>query len=109
MTLTAYLGSTAVFLAVTGPFEGTVPLLAQYALAAAYFAVVVAAARWWARRFRLGPLEWVWRCLTRLRAVPMRRRADDASAVGDTRPTGRPAEGADPGTAGIRPSIRWER
>jgi uncharacterized protein len=108
MTLTAYLGSTAVFLAVMGPFEGTVPLLAQYALAAAYFVVVVLAARWWSRRFRLGPLEWVWRCLTRLGAVPMRRRADDASAVGDARPTGRPAEGADPGPVGIRPSIRSE-
>ncbi|KOX16739.1 acyltransferase [Nocardiopsis sp. NRRL B-16309] len=75
MTLTAYLGSTLVFLAVMGPFEGRVPLLAQYGLAAAYFVVVALAARWWARRFLLGPLEWVWRGLTVLRPVPMRRPA----------------------------------
>ncbi|PDP85917.1 acyltransferase [Glycomyces fuscus] len=72
MTLTVYLGSTAVFLAVMGPFEGTVPLLAQYALAAAYFVATAVLAHLWARRFRLGPLEWVWRSLTYLRPAPMR-------------------------------------
>ncbi|NKY98988.1 DUF418 domain-containing protein [Nocardiopsis dassonvillei subsp. albirubida] len=72
MTLTVYLGSTAVFLAVMGPFEGTVPLLAQYALAAAYFVATALLAHLWARRFRLGPLEWVWRSLTYLRPAPLR-------------------------------------
>lgn len=72
MTLTVYLGSTAVFLAVMGPFEGTVPLLAQYALAAAYFVATAVLAHLWARRFRLGPLEWVWRSLTYLRPAPLR-------------------------------------
>ncbi|MFE3458345.1 DUF418 domain-containing protein [Nocardiopsis aegyptia] len=85
MTLTAYLGSTLVFLLVMGPFEGEVPLLAQYGLAGAYFAAVALAARWWARRFRLGPLEWVWRSLTLLRPVPMRLPADEA-------PPDRPAQ-----------------
>ncbi|NYJ34696.1 uncharacterized protein HNR10_002577 [Nocardiopsis aegyptia] len=86
MTLTAYLGSTLVFLVVMGPFEGEVPLLAQYGLAMAYFVVVALAARWWARRFRLGPLEWVWRSLTLLRPVPMRLPADDAPPAVPARP-----------------------
>lgn len=72
MTLTVYLGSTAVFLAVMGPFEGTIPTLAQYALAAAYFVATAVLAHLWSRRFRLGPLEWVWRSLTYLRPAPLR-------------------------------------
>ncbi|RKS07272.1 uncharacterized protein DFP74_2936 [Nocardiopsis sp. Huas11] len=88
MTLTAYLGSTLVFLAAMGPFEGQVPLLAQYGLAVAYFVVVALAARWWDRRFRFGPLEWVWRSLTHLRPMPMRR------AVGAP-PVGGPPGGPD--------------
>ncbi|MFD3685270.1 DUF418 domain-containing protein [Nocardiopsis sp. NPDC058631] len=73
MTLTVYLGSTAVFLAVMGPLETAIPLLAQYGLAVAYFVVAVAFAHVWTGWFRLGPLEWVWRSLTYLRPMPMRR------------------------------------
>ncbi|GAA1075193.1 DUF418 domain-containing protein [Nocardiopsis metallicus] len=73
MTLTVYLLSTAVFLC-TKPLEGGITLLAQYGLAAAYFAVMVLAARWWMGAFRLGPLEWVWRSIVRLRPLPLRRR-----------------------------------
>ncbi|WP_232832047.1 DUF418 domain-containing protein [Nocardiopsis sp. FIRDI 009] len=78
MTLTVYLGSTAVFLLTMSPFEGEIPLLGQYGVAAAYFAVTALGARWWMRRFRLGPLEWVWRSLTHLRPMPMRRVPADA-------------------------------
>ncbi|WP_304453161.1 DUF418 domain-containing protein [Nocardiopsis sp. YSL2] len=95
MTLTAYLGSTLVFLVVMGPFEGEVPLLAQYGLAAAYFVVVALAARWWARRFRLGPLEWVWRSLTLLRPVPMRRPAVVPAAGGPAAGTGETGQRAE--------------
>jgi uncharacterized protein len=28
--------------------------------------------KWWLARFRYGPLEWLWRCLTYRRLVPMR-------------------------------------
>ncbi|WP_239646316.1 DUF418 domain-containing protein [Nocardiopsis prasina] len=73
MTLTVYLGSTAVFLLSMKPFEGEIPLLAQYGIAAAYFVVMALFARWWLGRFRLGPLEWIWRSLTYLRPIPMRR------------------------------------
>ena len=42
------------------------------------FAAVVYVAQmllchWWCQRFRRGPLEWVWRCLTYWRWEPMRR------------------------------------
>ena len=29
---------------------------------------------WWLARFRFGPAEWVWRCMTYLRIQPLRRR-----------------------------------
>ncbi|MEC3893717.1 MULTISPECIES: DUF418 domain-containing protein [Nocardiopsis] len=73
MTLTVYLASTAVFL-VLKPFEGQLPTLAHYALGVTYFVVMALVARWWLGRFRLGPLEWVWRSLVHLRPMPMRRR-----------------------------------
>ncbi|WP_306367219.1 DUF418 domain-containing protein [Nocardiopsis sp. CC223A] len=74
MTLTVYLGSTAFFLIVMGPWETQVPMLAQHALAAGYFVVMLVFARVWSARFRYGPLEWVWRMLTHLRILPLRRR-----------------------------------
>jgi len=37
------------------------------------FAVVAAASVAWLRRFRFGPLEWVWRTLTYAEPQPLRR------------------------------------
>ena len=83
MTLTVYLCSTTLFLLGMKPFEGEIPLLAQYGIAAAYFVVMAFSARWWLGGFRLGPLEWVWRSLTYRRLIPMRRvRAEDARVTG---------------------------
>ncbi|MEV2275692.1 DUF418 domain-containing protein [Nocardiopsis sp. NPDC049922] len=73
MTLTVYLGSTAVFLLTMSPFQGEITVLAQYGVATAYFVLMAVGARLWMGRFRLGPLEWVWRSLTYLRPMPMRR------------------------------------
>lgn len=81
MTLTVYLGSTAVFLLMK-PFEGEVPMLAQYALATGYFVVMALAARWWLSRLRLGPLEWVWRSVTYLRPQELRRESPAATVPG---------------------------
>ena len=40
----------------------------------AVFVVQCAFAHWWMKRFRYGPLEWLWRAATlRTTAVPMRR------------------------------------
>jgi uncharacterized membrane protein YeiB len=32
----------------------------------------VAMSRWWLSRFRMGPLEWIWRCVTYWRLQPLR-------------------------------------
>ncbi|MGD8261480.1 MAG: DUF418 domain-containing protein [Desulfobacterales bacterium] len=40
------------------------------------FAVQVVACQWWSRRFRFGPMEWLWRSLTYLKWQPLRLRSD---------------------------------
>ncbi|WP_344679143.1 DUF418 domain-containing protein [Saccharopolyspora taberi] len=45
---------------------------AVLALAAGILLVQVLWSRWWLRRFRYGPLEWVWRCFTWWKIVPLR-------------------------------------
>ncbi len=37
-----------------------------------FFAFQVAACQWWSRRFRFGPLEWLWRSVTYLKWQPLR-------------------------------------
>jgi uncharacterized protein len=37
------------------------------------FAAQVFFSRWWIGRFRFGPLEWLWRCITFARWEPLRR------------------------------------
>jgi len=46
--------------------------LAVAGWATIFFAVQVLACRWWSRRFRFGPAEWLWRSLTYLAWQPMR-------------------------------------
>lgn len=38
----------------------------------AVFTLQIALSRWWLARFRYGPTEWVWRCITYWRLVPIR-------------------------------------
>ena len=38
------------------------------------FAVQVVVCQWWSRRFRFGPVEWLWRSLTYLKWQPLRLR-----------------------------------
>ena len=40
------------------------------------FAVQVVVCQWWSRRFRFGPMEWLWRSLTYLKWQPLRLRSD---------------------------------
>ena len=40
------------------------------------FAVQIVACQWWSRRFRFGPMEWLWRSLTYLKWQPLRLRSD---------------------------------
>ena len=42
-------------------------------IAAGIFAALMLFARFWLGRFRQGPWEWLWRCLTRLERQPLRR------------------------------------
>jgi uncharacterized protein len=46
------------------------------AWAVVIFAVQVVACQWWSRRFRFGPVEWLWRSLTYLKWQPLRLRSD---------------------------------
>jgi uncharacterized protein len=46
--------------------------------AVAFFAVQVVACQWWSRRFRFGPMEWLWRSLTYLTWQPLLLRSDRA-------------------------------
>lgn len=83
------LGRTALTNYVTGTFVIflTAPLLStdptRWSVVALVLATLLAQvlfSGWWLSRYRYGPLEWVWRCLTRLRRVPNRRGAELESA-----------------------------
>ena len=50
-----------------------VPRVWHPVLAMAFFALQVAASHWWLKRFRFGPAEWLWRCLTYWQWQPFRR------------------------------------
>jgi len=61
-----------------------------FAYAAVIYAVQLGISVWWVRRFRFGPLEWLWRMLTYARRQPMRLPA------GETPGAGAETEGAPP-------------
>jgi uncharacterized protein len=46
------------------------------------FGVQVVACQWWSRRFRFGPMEWMWRSLTYLEWQPLRLRNEPPRAEG---------------------------
>ncbi len=56
-----------------GPAAGAV-------LAVGIYVLQVPLSLWWLRRFRFGPIEWVWRSLTYLRVQPMRTATHQPSA-----------------------------
>ncbi|TMR94245.1 DUF418 domain-containing protein, partial [Nonomuraea basaltis] len=72
MALTNYVSGTAVIV-LTLPLLKTDPTRwSVVALALVTVGVQVLASRWWLARFRYGPLEWIWRCLTWFRLAPNR-------------------------------------
>jgi uncharacterized protein len=77
MALTHYLGQTLLalplFYGLGLGFGGQVGLTGLLALAAVIFVVQVALSRWWLRCYAFGPVEWIWRCLTYGRLLPLRR------------------------------------
>lgn len=68
MALTNYLTQSLFYLfAIYGFGLGLMPWLGaslSLALAIGFFAVQAAFSMWWLQRYRFGPLEWLWRCLT---------------------------------------------
>ena len=77
MSLTGYLSQTVVFTTVFyGYGLGTAFVWGPaqvVAFAVLVYALQVALCHWWLQRFRRGPLEWLWRCLTYWRWEPIRR------------------------------------
>lgn len=77
MTLTLYVGQSLVLVPVYYGFGlglyGKVDHLTTIAIGLAAFAVQIGFATLWFRRFRYGPLEWLWRSATRMERVPLRR------------------------------------
>lgn len=83
MALTNYLTHTLVFTTLANGYGaglyGRVSLFVGLLLTLAMFAFQIALSNAWLRRFRFGPLEWVWRSLTYGRTQPMRRTSRSAA------------------------------
>ncbi|MFI0486495.1 DUF418 domain-containing protein [Actinomadura sp. 9N215] len=78
MALTGYVGAT-LMIVVAGRFmslEEAPEYGAAVSLGVGVFVVELAFSSLWLRHARYGPLEWVWRCLTWWKVLPMRRRRD---------------------------------
>jgi uncharacterized protein len=77
MSLTGYLSQTVIFTTVFYGYGlgaafvwGPVQVVA---LAVIVYVLQLVLCHWWQQRFRRGPLEWLWRCLTYWCWEPMRR------------------------------------
>jgi uncharacterized protein len=76
MALTNYLTQTVVAILIFSGWglglAGRVGATYLWPLAAATLAAQIIVSAWWLRRFRFGPMEWVWRSLTYRSWQPMR-------------------------------------
>ncbi|MDA0639396.1 MULTISPECIES: DUF418 domain-containing protein [Nonomuraea] len=72
MALTNYVTGTLVIFFAGGLVDADPTRWSVLAVAGVTVAVQAVFSRWWLRRFRYGPLEWIWRMLTRFRRVPNR-------------------------------------
>ena len=83
--LTSYLSQSAfgvsVFYGIGLGLLGKLGVAASIGLSIAFYVAQLLLARWWMTRFRFGPVEWMWRSLTDLRAHPMRHGGDRAMAT----------------------------
>ena len=53
-------------------------------LALLVFMILIFISHWWFKRFRMGPVEWLWRSLTYLKFQPMRLKEADKSEIKET-------------------------
>ncbi|WP_203900326.1 DUF418 domain-containing protein [Virgisporangium aliadipatigenens] len=74
MALTNYLSATALLLTLGPPLgiDSTRDLPRIVGLTVGILVLQAAWSAWWLRRFRYGPAEWAWRCLTWWRRAPIR-------------------------------------
>jgi uncharacterized protein len=76
MALTNYLLQslicTTIFYSYGLGLFGQVGPAAGVLLSVAIYTLQIALSRWWLRRFRFGPMEWLWRSLTYRRRQPLR-------------------------------------
>src|SRR5213078_889825 len=76
MALTTYLTQsvfcTTLFYSYGLGWFGRVGYTGMFEITVVLFAVQMAASVWWLRRYRFGPVEWLWRTLTYGRAPAMR-------------------------------------
>ncbi len=81
MALTNYILQAAVLDYLTSGYGESLRLrpIAILIATAMLFAVEVAISRLWLRRYRFGPLEWVWRCMTYGRWQPLRKETAPAA------------------------------
>jgi len=77
MAFSNYLGTSLVMLVVFQPWGldqfGALDRPRLYLVVAACWVIMLAWSKPWLARFRYGPLEWLWRCLTYGRLVALRR------------------------------------
>lgn len=77
MTLTDYLTQSLVcallFTGYGAALVGDVPPPGVLAIAFGPFTAQAVASRWWLRRYRYGPLDWILRAWTTLTRPPLRR------------------------------------
>jgi uncharacterized protein len=82
LALTVYLTQTLMFTTLFyGYGFGKVFQLGPGAVtvwAVVIFTVQVVACQWWLKRFRFGPVEWLWRSLTYLKWQPLSLQSDSA-------------------------------
>lgn len=76
MALTNYVSGTFVIFLADPLLEADDTRWSVVALAAATVTAQALFSRWWLARYRYGPLEWIWRCLTWSRRVPNRLKSD---------------------------------
>ena len=77
MAFSNYLGTSIVMVLIFHPWAGglwgTLDRAELYLVVALGWALMLGWSRPWLERFRYGPLEWLWRCLTYGRLFPIKR------------------------------------
>ncbi|MFA6219154.1 MAG: DUF418 domain-containing protein [Erythrobacter sp.] len=77
MAFSNYLGTSLIMLAIFPAWGlglyGTMHRLALFGMVLAVWMLMLLWSKPWLERFRYGPLEWLWRCLTYWRLFPFRR------------------------------------